>query len=200
MQSIDSREGIPQAMSTKAPKCSRCVTRASMMSPGISSLINERIHSSCALLRESRAYGLPFSSSHMARTLKQTALPTREIMAMSLTISPSWTSAASFLRITPRIQPRSTVRSRAESQLVAIASSITPSAIARSSPRCDDRYSKFVMLPSKLPSGRYFFCEISVILFSSFRIFPFVTSPCSLHLYSCRAANMLCRSLLPRKK
>ena len=114
---IDKSEITPHPMSTNAPKFSRCVIFASIISPGIRPDKNSSLHRSCAFLLERIAYEFPVMSVFIFSTTKQTVLPTLEIRAISRVVPTDMPTAPSNLGIIPFIHPRFTIRLCSESHI-----------------------------------------------------------------------------------
>ena len=110
MESMGIRETIPQPMSTKHPKGSRCVILAGMTSPRLSVSVYFLLHSSCALRRE-RIYAVSPPLRVISMILKHTVLFTRESRAISLTDPSSIPIAPSLRGIIPFPNGSSTIRS-----------------------------------------------------------------------------------------
>ncbi len=127
IESMGSRATTPQPMSANAPKFSRCVMRASIISPGINLDILPSMHFSWAALLESMAVTLPSGCFSNPVTIKHTGLLTREMMAMSRTVPSRIPTAHSSRGIKPLVHPRSTIRLWALSQTSARPSRILPS-------------------------------------------------------------------------
>ena len=144
---------MPQPMSTKQPNCSRCVTLAPIISPGVSFDTYSLSASSCAAFLDRIANGsLPVSS--IFGILKQTGFPTLDISAISRVAPLSMPIAPSLRGIIPFIQPRSTCILCSASHTVHEASSIAPDTAACISVLADCNAAVFSLYASLLPSGK----------------------------------------------
>jgi len=101
-------DGIPQATSTKQPNCSKWVTLAGIISPGVNLEIYSLIHSSCTIFLDKIAIGWLLLSLVISVILKQTGLFTFAIKAMSLVVPSSIPIAPSIRGIIPFIHGKST--------------------------------------------------------------------------------------------
>ena len=146
---------IPQPMSANAPKFSRWVMRAGTISPHRNLEMYASRHLRCAFSRESITIGLPFSSSVMSVTTKQTGRFTLEITAMSRTEPSLIPIAPSSLGIMPFMPARSTIMLWLLSHTQAFASRIFSLFFASSS--IFNEWSIFMFSCSDIsfPSGKY---------------------------------------------
>ena len=153
IESMGSRETMPQPMSAKTPKGSMWVTLASITSPGESLRTNSSRHFSWAARRESSAVMRPYSSRIKSCTKKHTGRFTRERMAISRTLPSLMPIAPSSRGIRPRINFRSTIRLCLESHMMALASKMVWSRIASAREAGVCSAALFSKVSIKWPSG-----------------------------------------------
>ena len=155
--SIGISEGIPQPTSTKQPNCSRWVTLAGIISPGVKLSMYSDLHCSWTILLDKTAVSFPFLSQLIAIILKQTGLLTFDIRAISRVVPSSIPIAPSILGIIPFIQGKSIIILCSPSQTLTRPSSIFPPAMASCKPADEAIRRLFSAVFIRQPSGWYAF-------------------------------------------